>query len=98
MFNINKKNQIKPWFRPKSFGYGVTPCSWEGWIATFLLITVILLLAALFDFFTETGPTTNQIIFFMGSMFFVTFLFLWRMEPRVKGEVKWNWGKKIMKK
>ena len=19
------------WFRPKRFGYGVTPCTWQGW-------------------------------------------------------------------
>ena len=22
------------WFRPKSFGYGATPVTWEGWLLT----------------------------------------------------------------
>ena len=22
------------WFRPKSFGYGATPVTWEGWVLT----------------------------------------------------------------
>jgi hypothetical protein len=22
------------WFRPKHFGYGATPCTWEGWLFT----------------------------------------------------------------
>lgn len=33
----------KVWFKPKSFGYGATPASWEGWVVT--LLTVPLLLA-----------------------------------------------------
>jgi hypothetical protein len=29
----------KPWFKPKQFGYGWTPASWQGWVLT-LIITV----------------------------------------------------------
>jgi hypothetical protein len=25
----------KPWFRPKAYGVGATPVSWEGWTAIF---------------------------------------------------------------
>lgn len=31
-----------PWFRPKRAGIGWTPCSWQGWLATALLIGAIL--------------------------------------------------------
>lgn len=26
------------WFGPKVFGWGASPASWEGWLATFVMI------------------------------------------------------------
>jgi len=26
------------WFRKKTIGYGWTPCTWQGWLATLLLV------------------------------------------------------------
>jgi hypothetical protein len=36
------------WFRPKSFGYGATPVTWEGWLLTLgsTLVTGTAILAA----------------------------------------------------
>jgi hypothetical protein len=31
----------RPWFAPKSFGYGFTPTTWEGWLATVLFMLVV---------------------------------------------------------
>jgi asparagine N-glycosylation enzyme membrane subunit Stt3 len=28
------------WFRPKSFGYGATPITWEGWLLTLASVVV----------------------------------------------------------
>jgi hypothetical protein len=28
------------WFRPKSFGYGATPVTWEGWLLTLASVVV----------------------------------------------------------
>lgn len=38
LFNMNKQNQI--WFRRKSYGWGWTPVTWQGWgiIAVWLAI------------------------------------------------------------
>ena len=30
----------KGWFGPKAMGYGVTPASWQGWLATMLLVAL----------------------------------------------------------
>lgn len=27
-------NPIERWFRPKTFGFGWTPVTWEGWAVT----------------------------------------------------------------
>jgi len=29
-----QKNTPLPWFRPKVLGYGASPASWKGWLAT----------------------------------------------------------------
>jgi hypothetical protein len=31
----------RPWFRPKEFGYGATPITWEGWLATLLFVLLV---------------------------------------------------------
>lgn len=30
----------KPWFKPRTFGYGWTPASWEGWAVTLVWMVV----------------------------------------------------------
>jgi hypothetical protein len=30
----------KPWFEPRTFGYGWTPASWEGWAVTLVWMVV----------------------------------------------------------
>jgi hypothetical protein len=30
----------RPWFRPKTFGIGMTPATWQGWIATLVFIAL----------------------------------------------------------
>jgi hypothetical protein len=33
-----------PWFRPKRFGLGLTPSSWQGWLVTGTYVAVLILL------------------------------------------------------
>ena len=33
----------KLWFMAKRYGWGWTPCSWEGWLVTLLAVIVIVL-------------------------------------------------------
>ena len=40
------------WFRPKRYGYGATPISWEGWAVT--LATVLAMVAVSFVLRLET--------------------------------------------
>jgi hypothetical protein len=38
---------VSLWFRPKRFGIGYLPASWEGWVATTVLALVIVGIARL---------------------------------------------------
>ncbi len=44
----------KPWFRPKTFGYGPAPASWEGWLCT---LTLIVLFVATVLLLGDPSPT-----------------------------------------
>ena len=33
------------WFRPKRYGWGLTPSSWQGWLLTAAYVAVVLVLA-----------------------------------------------------
>ena len=37
------------WFRPKLFGYGATPVTWQGWAVTLGFVAVTVALAAAGD-------------------------------------------------
>ena len=46
------------WFRPKRYGYGATPVTWQGWALTFaapgLIVAAVAAMAAL-------GATANAV-------------------------------------
>jgi hypothetical protein len=35
------------WFKPKRYGYGATPATWEGWAFTGLVVAIIAVGASL---------------------------------------------------
>jgi hypothetical protein len=40
-----QRHPVALWFRPKSFGYGWTPATWEGWLVTGLAVVVVVVVA-----------------------------------------------------
>lgn len=82
----------KYWFRPKSFGYGLTPISWEGWLCTLALVGIIIGLAYVNNFFEGSEPKETDACFFVGEVFIVSFLFLYFGKDRTDGKITWNWG------
>ena len=37
----------EPWFGPKRYGWGLSPVSWQGWLATLVFVVVAILAASL---------------------------------------------------
>jgi hypothetical protein len=35
----------RPWFRPKKYGLGFTPASWQGWVVTGAYVAAVFVLA-----------------------------------------------------
>lgn len=81
--NIFMKNN-KIWFVNKTYGYGWTPCTWEGWLVLLLWLIVFIPLVL--------NVKHNRILSIVG-IFFVTGLLIYVCYK--KGEKpRWQWGKR----
>ena len=59
------EQQQRYWFRPKSFGYGATPVTWEGWLLTLgsMVVTgAAILIAILAEVHTWPNRRISQVI------------------------------------
>jgi len=85
----------KYWFKPKTYGYGYYPITWEGWITTAILLLIVLTSAYINNFFNiQTPPTEENILRFFLDLILIIFSSEAFMRRKTKGTVKWNWGKK----
>ncbi len=77
----------KYWFKPKGFGYGATPTTWEGWA---VVIVFILYLISLSVLMTEGVNTDRYLLYLFASIVVLVVI----SKKKTDGEWKWNWGKK----
>ncbi len=70
------------WFARKTFGWGWTPASWQGWLVTGGFLAIVFLLGRVFP------PATHRIDYFGGiiaaSVLLLTVVML-KGEPRQGG-------------
>ncbi len=76
----------KYWFKPKGFGYGATPTTWEGWIVVIVFIIYILSLSMLIT----GGKVSQYVLYLFAGIVAVTVI----SKRKTDGEWKWKWGKK----
>lgn len=84
---------MKYWFRQKTYGYGFTPVTWEGWLVTFGLVCFLLLAGFVNNFFNIEGPTFREGIRFLLDVCILFGLFIVLFEKKCKGGMQWRWGK-----
>ncbi len=87
----NSQEQNNHWFIPKRYGYGLTPVTWQGWLATLVFIAIIMG-AAFVDLPLEGEPTQQEIGRFFLDLFLLTSIFLVLAIPKTKGKMSWRWG------
>lgn len=87
------QQEKKYWFKPKTYGWGVTPVTLEGWGITFLFMGVLFLIAWGNGLTQEVVPVSNKdmILFFIETLVSV-FGFIQLIKNRVEGGLKWHWG------
>ena len=78
------------WFKPKRYGYGATPVTWQGWALTGGAVAVIVV-AALLLLHNGEKSAGAWIAFFAIEV--VVIAVLWIVSRRkTDGEWRWRWG------
>ena len=81
----------KPWFRPKQYGYGFTPASLEGALATVLYVVVVISTVRFLPF--EFADHLMGMIVTALAVLLVTAAFLILCSLTVEGDMRWRWGR-----
>ena len=78
------------WFKPKRYGLGATPSSWEGWALLGAYLVLLLGSAFLLGVEPRAGqlhPLSFLVIAFVLTLFFIAIC--WR---KTEGGWHWRWG------
>ena len=79
------------WFRPKRYGYGATPVTWQGWGVVFAAVAVIALAAVFFLGRHHPLGVPTLLAFFASEV--VVLAVLWVIvRHKTEGEWRWRWG------
>jgi hypothetical protein len=78
------------WFRPKRYGYGATPVTWQGWALVGGFVAAIVL-AAILLVGKSNPPPGNVVAFFIVEAALLAAL--WVISQRTTdGAWRWRWG------
>lgn len=80
----------KLWFKAKTYGWGWTPCSWEGWLVTGVYVALIVLLALTLD---EASPVLEVMFMFVLPVVLLTITLI-RIAYARGEKPTWRWGNK----
>jgi hypothetical protein len=77
--------RVRPgyWFKPKRYGFGAIPATWQGWLASALLVGIA---AALANFAQHGHPA------FRALLVPLVLGFLWLCWAKTDGGWHWRWG------
>ena len=77
------------WFRPKRYGYGATPTTWQGW-AVIVAMVLAMVAGSLFLRLTDKSPwglaalMTFDVVA-LGALAIISY-------RKTDGEWRWRWG------
>ena len=75
------------WFKPKRYGLGASPSSWEGWAATGIYVLAIVGLSLAF-----THPGAPPPVAFIAITAALTIVFVGLCWAKTEGGWRWRWG------
>jgi hypothetical protein len=77
------------WFKPKRYGYGATPTTWQGWAMT--LGTVAVMVAVSVFLRRTEGHYLGVAMMFGFDALALAFLFI-VIRRKTDGGFRWRWG------
>jgi Na+/melibiose symporter-like transporter len=78
------------WFKPKQYGYGATPVTWQGWALTIAAMIVIVFASLLIPVLADGSPWIYAAIVVDVIAIAALWIVAWR---KTDGEMRWRWGK-----
>ena len=86
----------KYWFRPKRFGYGATPVTWEGWVSTSVfaagLVWAMLEFTRTIELARTGAVAASMIAVYVALVAAAIWGFVRFSRYKTSGEWKWRWG------
>jgi hypothetical protein len=79
------------WFKPRSYGYGVAPITWEGWAATTVAALTVAGSIVVMSVLVNRSDVTAWLIW-AACIAAVMFAFVGVARGRTDGEWRWRWG------
>ena len=84
----------RKWFRAKDYGWGWTPCTWEGWVVLGVYLTLIVVEFIRFD--KSSHSASDTLINFLPRIFLYTIVLI--VICAMTGEKpEWRWGGRKVK-
>jgi uncharacterized membrane protein YhhN len=77
------------WFRPKRYGYGATPVTWQGWALTFGIVAAMVAVSVALRL-TERNDWGLAALVAFDVVALATLLVVSR--HKTEGGLRWRWG------
>jgi drug/metabolite transporter (DMT)-like permease len=84
-----KDNPKNLWFKRKLYGWGWTPVTWQGWLATLVYVGLAVLFALTID---ENSPPQEVVFTFVIPVVLLTIAFI-RVAYKKGESPRWQWGR-----
>lgn len=83
---LRERFSVRPgyWFKPKLFGWGVYPVTWQGWALTLALVAAMVAVARVAQ---DRSPV------YLALLLPVVLAFAWIGWAKTDGAWRWRWGK-----
>jgi uncharacterized membrane protein YccC len=78
------------WFKPKRYGYGATPVTWQGWLVTLATIFVVMAVSLLLPAIAPAAGWQWLAVLAVDALAVVALLIVSRR--KTEGEWRWRWG------
>ena len=79
----------EPWFKPRSFGYGATPITWQGWVITIAGMAIVVFSSLLIPVLA-VGTLWVFSAIVIDVVVVVGLLIVSR--SKTEGDWRWRWG------
>jgi hypothetical protein len=77
------------WFKPKRYGYGATPATWQGWVAT---LAIALAMAGIDAGLVLTAKHYWTLAALLGFDALAVGFLVVLTRQKTEGEWRWRWG------